>query len=591
MTPTRPQLAGTFGMVTSTHWLASAAGMAELEQGGNAFDAAVAVGFALQVVEPHLNGPGGDLPLIFARAEDESPTVLCGQGPAPAAATVAHYRDLGFQLIPGAGPLAAAVPGAVVAWLTLLRDHGTRRLADVLRYAISYAERGHPLQRGAVETIGRVAELFTNDWTTSADLYLLGGAPPAAGELFRNRSLAQTYRRLVEAEAAAAGDREAGIENARHAWQEGFVADEINTFARRPFRHPGHGRHPGVITGADVATFTATYEPTASHPFRGVVVHKTRAWGQGPVLLQQLALLEDFDDDLLDQSTVEGIHLAVEAGKLAFADREAWYGDAITPPLTALLSPDYTAARRRLIGDVASLELRPGSPDGQEPRLPAFLRGGDPARTDELVAGLGEPTMEGVVGGDTCHLDVVDRWGTMVSATPSGGWLQSSPVIPTLGFPLGSRLQMCWLEEGLPASLVPGRRPRTTLSPTLIYRDGSPALACGTPGGDQQDQWQLMMLLSHLVRGLPLQEAIEAPNWQSNAVASSFYPREAHPGELVVESRVGESVVSALRRRGHHVVVTGEWSLGRLCAVGRDARTGLLQAAADPRGNGYAMGR
>ncbi len=591
MTPTRPQLAGTFGMVTSTHWLASAAGMAELEQGGNAFDAAVAVGFVLQVVEPHLNGPGGDLPLIFARADDLAPTVLCGQGPAPAAATVAHYRDLGFELIPGAGPLATAVPGAVVAWLTILRDHGTRRLADVLQYAISYAERGHPLQRGVVETIGRVAELFTTDWATSAEIYLPGGAPPAAGELFRNGSLAQTYRRLVEAEAAAAGDREAGIEKARREWQEGFAANEIDTFARRAFRHPGQGRHPGVITGADLATFTATYEPTASHPFRGVMVHKTRAWGQGPVLLQQLAMLEDFDDDALDQSTVEGIHLAVEVGKLAFADREAWYGDALTPPLTALLSADYTAARRRLIGDTASLELRPGSPDGQEPRLPAFLRGGDPARSDELVTGLGEPTMDAVVGGDTCHLDVVDRWGTMVSATPSGGWLQSSPVIPTLGFPLGSRLQMCWLEEGLPASLVPGRRPRTTLSPTLIYRDGSPALACGTPGGDQQDQWQLMMLLSHLVRGLPLQEAIEAPNWHSNAVASSFYPREAHPGELVVESRVGESVVNGLRRRGHHVVTTGEWSLGRLCAVGRDARTGLLQAAADPRGNGYAMGR
>jgi gamma-glutamyltranspeptidase/glutathione hydrolase len=242
---------------------------------------------------------------------------------------------------------------------------------------------------------------------------------------------------------------------------------------------------------------------------------------------------------------------------------------------------------------VASLELRPGSPDGQEPRLPAFLRGDAPTRSDAALAGLGEPTIDrgGVVAGDTCHLDVVDRWGTMVSATPSGGWLQSAPVIPMLGFPLGSRLQMCWMEEGLPASLVPGRRPRTTLSPTLIYRDGALAIACGTPGGDQQDQWQLMMLLSHLVGGLPLQGAIEAPKWQSNAVASSFYPHRAHPGELLVESRVGASVVSGLRRRGHRVVITGGWSLGRLCAVSRDGRTGLLQPAADPRGNGYAMGR
>jgi gamma-glutamyltranspeptidase / glutathione hydrolase len=196
-----------------------------------------------------------------------------------------------------------------------------------------------------------------------------------------------------------------------------------------------------------------------------------------------------------------------------------------------------------------------------------------------------------VTRGDTCHLDVVDRWGTMVSATPSGGWLQSSPVIPALGFPLGSRLQMCWLEEGLPASLVPGRRPRTTLSPTLVYRDAAPVLACGTPGGDQQDQWQLGLLLAHLVRGLPLQEAIEAPKWHSNAVPSSFHPRDVHPGELVVEARFGEAVVAGLRKRGHRVVVADGWSLGRLSAVSRDPGRGRLGAAADPRGQGYAIGR
>jgi gamma-glutamyltranspeptidase / glutathione hydrolase len=571
-------------MVASTHWLAGAAGMAELEHGGNAFDAAVAVGFALHVVEPHLNGPGGDLPLIFARADDPAPTVLCGQGPAPAAATIAHYRGLGFDLIPGAGPLAAAVPGAVVAWLTLLRDHGTRRVADVLTYAIAYAERGHPLQPAAVHTIGRVQELFAQDWTTSAQLYLPGGAPPPAGELFRNPTLACTYRRLVDAEAAAGGDRETGIDAALAAWREGFVAAEVDAFARHPFLHPGAGRHPGVITGADLAAYAATYEPAAAHPFRDVVVHKTMAWGQGPVLLQQLALLDGFADAEIDQSTVDGIHVAVEAAKLAFADREAWYGDAATPPLEALLGAPYTTARRALIGETASLELRPGSPDGREPRLPAGLQVGA-----AVLTGSGEPTIDR--RGDTCHLDVVDRWGTMVSATPSGGWLQSSPVIPALGFPLGSRLQMCWLEEGLPASLVPGRRPRTTLSPTLIYRDGAATIACGTPGGDQQDQWQLGLLLAHLVQRLPLQPAIEAPKWHSNAVPSSFHPRDVHPGELVVEERLGGSVVDGLRQRGHLVIVADGWSLGRLSAVSRDPSTGLLQAAADPRAQGYAIGR
>ena len=594
MNTIRPQLAGTFGMVTSTHWLASAAGMAELEHGGNAFDAATAMGFALQVVQPHQNGPGGDMPLIFARAVDPTPTVLCGQGPAPAGATVAHFRGLGFDLIPGAGPLAAAVPGSVVAWLTLLRDHGTRRLADVLQYAISYAERGHVLQPDAIRTIDRVRELFTADWTTSAEVYLPGGSLPRADRLFRNTALAGTYRRLVQAEAAAPGGREAGVDAALAAWREGFVAEQIDAFARRPFQHPGRGRHPGIITGDDLAGFSATYEPSAAHPFRNVVVHKTQAWGQGPVLLQQLALLDGFDDAAIDPSTVDGIHRAVEAAKLAFADREAWYGDALAPPLSALLSPEYTAVRRGLIGEEASLDLRPGSPDGLEPRLPAFVvRRGASASAVGQAAGLGEPSVDrtGVTRGDTCHLDVVDRWGTMLSATPSGGWLQSSPVIPALGFPLGTRLQMCWLEEGLPASLVPGRRPRTTLTPTLIYRDGTAVLACGTPGGDQQDQWQLGLLLSHLVGGLPLQHAIEAPKWHSNAVPSSFDPRDARPGEVVIEDRIGPTVVDGLRRRGHHVVVAAGWSLGQLSAASRDPQTGLLQAAADPRAQAYAIGR
>jgi gamma-glutamyltranspeptidase / glutathione hydrolase len=593
---TRPQLSGTFGMVASTHWLASAAGLAVLEAGGNAFDAAVAVGFALQVVEPHMNGPGGEVPLIFARPGDERPMVLCGQGPAPAGATIAHYRDLGFHLVPGAGPLAAAIPGAVEAWLTLLRDHGTRRLVDVLSYAVGYAGRGHPLLPQTVDTIATVAPLFLDDWTSSAELYLPGGTPPPARALFRNPALAATYGRLLAAEAGAPGGREAGIDAARAAWREGFVAEAVDRFARRPFRHAGYGddehRHPGVMRGTDLAAFTAGYEQPSAHRFRDVTVYKTRAWGQGPVLLQQLALLDGYGDDALDPRTADGIHLAVETAKLAFADREAWYGDAVEPPLAALLSPDYTRSRRTLIGPSASLELRPGSPDGMPVRLPNHASTSD-AHAMSTVA-VAEPTVDraGRVRGDTCHLDVVDRWGNVVSATPSGGWLQSSPVIPELGFGLGSRLQMCWLEEGLPASLAPGRRPRTTLSPTLVYRDGQPVMACGTPGGDQQDQWQIVFLLAHLVLGRDLQEAIETPSWHSAAFPSSFFPRDAYPGRLVVEGRVGAAVLDELGRRGHRVVVADDWALGRLTAVRRDPATGILTAAADPRGRqGYAVGR
>src|SRR5690242_1345646 len=415
---TRPQLVGHFGMVASTHWLASAAGMAELEQGGNAFDAAVAAAFTLHVVEPHLNGPGGEAPILFARPGDPAPTVLCGQGPAPAGATIAHYRGLGFDLVPGAGPLAAAVPGSVEAWLTLLRDHGTRRLSDVLTYAISYAELGHPLLPGAVATIGRVRDLFAQDWTTSAELYLRGGALPEPGELHRNPALAATYRRLAEA-ASAHADREAGIEAARHAWREGFVAEAVDAFARLPFRHPGNDRHPGVITGADMASFSATYEQPASHPFRDVVVHKTGPWGQGPVLLQQLATLDHCDDAELDISTVDGVHRVVEVAKLAFADRDAWFGNAAPVPLDALLTPSYTSARLGLVEPTASLVLRPGSPDGLEPRLPSHYAaltsvGAVPAQTGPSGDGghglgaLGEPTVDhsGVTRGDTCHLDV-----------------------------------------------------------------------------------------------------------------------------------------------------------------------------------------
>jgi gamma-glutamyltranspeptidase/glutathione hydrolase len=302
-------------------------------------------------------------------------------------------------------------------------------------------------------------------------------------------------------------------------------------------------------------------------------------------------MLDGLPDEAFDPTTPDGVHTVTEVLKLALADREAWYGDASPVTVAELLDPAYVGARLALVGDQASAELRPGSPGGRVPVLSAQAQGGSPPPD---AAGLGEPTVswDGQTRGDTCHLDVVDRWGNIISATPSGGWLQSSPTIPELGFCLGSRLQMCWLDEGLPASLAPGRRPRTTLSPTLVLRGGRPVLACGTPGGDQQDQWQLPFLLHHLVRGLDLQEAIEAPSFHTTSVPSSFYPREMNPGELVVEDRLGSDVLAALAGRGHRLVRAGDWTLGRLSAVARDADTGLLSAAATSRGaQGYAVGR
>jgi len=587
MFTTRPELAGTFGMVASTHWLASQAGMAVLEDGGNAFDAAVATAFTLHVVEPHLNGPGGDMPAIITTADDSTPTVLCGQGPAPAAATIDHYTGLGLELVPGTGFLAATVPGAVPAWLMLLRDHGTKSLADVLRFAIGYAENGHPLLSRVSATIGTVAELFTRDWTSSADVWLRDGHPPAAGALFRQPALATSYRRLVEE--AVGTSREAQIDAALRAWSEGFVAEAIDEFARTEVMDDSGTPHAGLLTGGDLAGWQPSYEPAVTLDWDGWTVAKAGAWTQGPAFLQQLQLLDPDEVRSMDQAAL--VHTVVETTKLAFADREAWYGDAEVP-LAGLLSAEYAAQRRTLVAETASMELRPGSPDGRTPRLPRFVT--ERRRAETTAAGVGEPTVSrsGAIGGDTCHIDVVDRWGNMISATPSGGWLQSSPTVPGLGFCLGTRAQMFWLEAGLPNSLGPGKRPRITLTPSMALRDGRPVLAFGTPGGDQQEQWQMVFWLCHAVLGLDLQAAIDAPTWHTNSFPSSFYPRQSSPGEVVVESRVGHEVVDELRRRGHRVTVSDAWSLGRMSAVARDPETGVLRAAANPRGmQGYSVGR
>ncbi len=622
-------------MVASTHWLASSAGMAILERGGNAFDAAAAAAFTLHVCEPHMNGPGGEVPAIFVTATDPTPRVLCGQGVAPAAATTRHFRELGLDLVPGTGLLAATVPGAVGAWLTLLRDHGTMPLRDVLGFAIGYAEHGHPVAPAVVDTIAAVAELFRTHWPTSARLWL---PTPAPGQLVRNPALANTYRRLVDEAEAAGGDRERQLDAALRAWYEGFVAEAVDAFCRTEVVDDSGRAHTGLLTGADLAAWRPTYEPTVSLDVFGWQVHKVGAWSQGPVLLQQLAMLEALGDQP-GPVTADQVHRVVEVAKLAFADRDANYGDGAD--LTRLLDPAYAADRARLVAAEAGAALRNGL--GRLPRY--VLEGGSP--TGPVGMGIGEPTLAGGTGersggssgprldttggpafrlgephrsrrgtggppfpttggpafrrgepfvsrwgttrGDTCHLDVADRWGNVISATPSGGWLQSSPTIPELGFCLGTRAQMFWLEEGLPNTLAPGKRPRTTLSPSFATRDGV-QLSFGTPGGDQQDQWQLVFFLNHAVHGMNLQAAIDSPTWHTTSFASSFYPRQTGTA-LVIEARAG-AVIDRLRARGHDVEVAEPWSLGRMSAISRHVETGLLRAGANPRGQqGYAVGR
>ena len=602
---TRPTLQGTFGMSASTHWLATAAAQAVLERGGNAFDAATAGAFVLHVVEPHLNGPGGDMTGVFATAEEPgTPVVLMGQGPAPAGATVEHYLAEGLELVPGSGALAAAVPAAVDAWLLLLRDHGTWELGEVLEFAIGYARDGHPMLGRVGTTIAAVAELFQTHWPTSAELWMPDGRIPAEGELVRNPAYARTLQRLVDAGSPAgpAGGSTDGlsradrIDAARREWREGFVAGAMVDSVQTPHRHSSGTDHSGVLTLQDLAGFQAGYEPAATIEFRGHTIAKTGPWGQGPALLQTLAILDGFDDEHLDPSTELGAHTILEAQKLALADREAYYGDTDVP-LEYLLSEAYSAGRRALIGERASHEYRPGSVPGREPYLPPLLTHYTPpalAGVGSAALGVGEPTVapSGETRGDTCHIDVVDRWGNMVSATPSGGWLQSSPAIPELGFCLGTRLQMTWLEAGTPSTLTPGKRPRTTLTPTLVLRDGAAVTALGSPGGDQQDQWQLPYLLRTIVGGYSPQQAIDAPTFHTTSMPGSFWPRTWEPGGAVIEDRLGEDVISGLERRGHLVTRVGGWTLGRLSAVVRDPSTGVLQAAANPRGaQGYAAGR
>jgi gamma-glutamyltranspeptidase / glutathione hydrolase len=590
---TRPEIDGTFGVVTSTHWIATAVGMATLEKGGNAFDAAAATAFTLQVVEPHLNGPGGDVPVIVHDVRKRKVEVICGQGPAPAAATIAHYRGEGLDMVPGTGLLAACVPGMFDTWMLLLRDYGTLRLADVLAPAIFYASQGHPLVERANATIATVAELFRTHWPTSAAVYLPGGKPPPTGALFTNKALADTYTRLLREAESAGGDRVKQIEKARLTWGEGFVAEAIDRFCRtQEIMDTSGERHRGVLTGEDMARWEAHVEAPLTYDYGRYTACKAGAWSQGPVMLQQLALLKGFDLDDADPVSADFVHTLVECSKLAYADREKFYGDPdfAEVPMATLLSDAYNDERRKLVTDKASLELRPGSVEGFGAVVK--LKREDGPRRAAAAMGAGEPTVGrlGEMRGDTVHFDIVDQAGNMVSATPSGGWLQSSPVIPELGFGLGTRGQMFWLEEGHPASLAPGKRPRTTLSPTMALRDGEPYLAWGSPGGDQQDQWTTQLFLRHVHAGMNLQEAIDAPAWHSEHFPISFWPRTARPGVLVVEGRLPAETVKELERRGHVVEVDADWCEGRLTAAARDGRR--RRAAANPRGmQGYAAGR
>jgi gamma-glutamyltranspeptidase/glutathione hydrolase len=592
MFTTRPEIAGTFGVVATTHWIASQVGMSVLERGGNAFDAAVAAAFTLHLAEPHLNGPGGDAPIILHSAASGTQHVICGQGVAPDAATPEAFAALGLDLIPGTGLLPAVVPGAFDAWCLLLRDWGTWELADVLAYAIGYARRGIHIVPRISSTIESVRPLFETEWPSSAAVFLPHGAVPAPNTLFARPALADTLERVLRE--ASGTTREARIDGARNAWYRGFVAEAIGDFfAQNEVLDASGRRHRGLLAAGDLARWAATVEDPVSLDYAGHTVLKCGPWSQGPVFLQQLALLRGFDLAAMDPLGHEFIHTIVECAKLAYADREAYYGDPdfVQVPLNELLSPAYNDERRKLVGERASLDLRPGTIAGYEAQVDHHAE--DRIELLTRAPGIGEPTVArlGVIGADTCHIDVIDRHGNMVSATPSGGWLQSSPVIPELGFPMGTRGQMYWLQPGRPNSLAPRKRPRTTLSPSFALRDGKPWMAFGTPGGEQQDQWSPIMFLRMVHHNLTIQQAIDAPAFHTEHWPSSFWPRVARPGKVVIEGRYGSDVLDRLMERGHRAELGGDWSEGRLSGA-RIEPDGQMFAGANPRGmQGYAVGR
>jgi len=573
---TRPVIMGTHGMVTSGHYLASRIGLSVLEDGGNAVDAGVAMGFALSVLEPYIYGIGGEVPILIYLAKEKKVLCLSGQGYAPANSSIELFKNMGIEAIPGDGLLATAVPDAVSTWITALSLFGTMELARVLEPAHDLAKNGFPMYETLRAAIERSSEQFLNDWPTSARAFMPEDRVPVVGEVWVQPDLAGTFKKLLEAEGRnKKKGRQEGLQAAHDVFYRGEIAERIIDFAQNTSWPDSTGeKNSGLLTADDLAGYATCVEDPVSVNYRGIDVFKCGPWTQGPVFLQQLSILEGYDLAAMGHNSPEYIHLLLEAAKLSFADREKYYGDPdfVDVPLGSLLSPEYAAERRKLIDpDKASMELRPGNAPAE---IPVKKEGGSDLHK-----------------GDTTHLDAVDRWGNMLSATPSGGWFRSSPVIEGLGFPLGTRMQMFYLDPDHANALMPGKRPRTTLTPSLALRDGEPYMVFGTPGGDQQDQWTLQFFLNYVEFGMNVQEAVDAPNFHSSHFPASFYPHSAEPGAMAIENRVPIETIESLKAKGHNVQVVRAWSHGRVLGIRYDAKTGVMYGAASPRlETGYAMG-
>ncbi len=572
---TRPVVSGTQGVVAGGHPLVSMAGMRMLLAGGNAFDAAVAAGFAAAVVEPTASYTlcGECVALVYDARRRETHAVS-GQGTAPALATVALFRGRGLDRIPtGPGPeahLSFTVPGAVDAYLTVLETHGTRSLSEVLTPAVHYAEHGFPMY----EYMHRLLDI--PETRSQFDVYPPGGTAvfypagrsPEVGELFVQPALGATLRRLVEADTRSRGSRVAGIAAARARFYRGDIAAAIGGFSERL---------GGLLRAGDLAGYRARLEPPVRTTFAGREIVGQSAWTQGPVLMQALATLATLDLHALGHNSPAYIHVVTEALKLAFADRERYYGDAGGVPLAELLAPAYARERAALIRPDRAMPEAPAPGDPALHGTAGAARPVAPAAADAAAAADG-----------TTHIAAIDRDGNMICLTPSGGVFRKSAFAPELGCTLSTRSEMFVLEDGHPNGLVPGKRPRTTLISYLICDNGVPTTTVGCPGGDDQAQADLQIVLNLLVFGMNPQQAVEAPRFSTQTLVNSFYPRAYRPGQLNVEPGIPETTRARLRALGHTVSEIGACGIGAV-VTRRDPATGVLSAGADPRRPTYAL--
>jgi gamma-glutamyltranspeptidase/glutathione hydrolase len=566
----RPETRASHGVVAAGRTFTVDAGAQLMASGGNAVDAGVASIFAAAVVEISHFGLGGESPIIIYSARDKRVVVINGQGPAPRAATPAMFA--GRNAIPGNGPHGATIPAVVDAAAIALERYGTKSLGEVLAPAIALAD-GFPMYEFLshyLESERKASEIYP----ASAATYYPGGRVAKAGEMFRQPNLAATLRTLAAAERKAldaGANRAQGIQAGRDAFYIGPLAQRIT----RAVRDAG-----GVMTDDDLALYRGRVEEPSTATYRGYTIHKAGFWNQGPALLQTMQLLEGYDLTAMGRGTPDALHTIVEAIKLAYADRDRYYADPdyARVPGAALLSPAYAGARRALIDPrKASLEDRPGDPERLSALMPSPAEGSRSLATPQA----GEPREPG----DTTSIQVVDADGNLFSATPSSGWLLGGAFVAgDTGVPMSNRMQAFRLEASSPNVLMGGKRPRTTLTPTVVLKDGRPFLAIGTPGGDSQDQQILLVLLNIIDFGMDVQAAIEAPRVNSLHPQSSFDDHRAQPGVLEAESSLPPETIAELKARGHILRMRPAYGISTgIVAAGIDPVTGKLRGGADPR--------